>query len=331
MLCLASCSSDAVNEPEADKGVEMSFDVVPESRAITPIISEFSVYGDMKFHTDVTDPIVTFNKTSVVYRDGAWRYDGAQYWYPKHEHSFVAVSPSSALESGASPQYSGTKLSFAYMMPTYSGKEMQDCQDKSDLADILAATHRRLYKEDDNSSAISLRFDHLLALINFAPRLDDKTIKDDDYIQIHKLEISGLKKKATIAVTPAQRQENLQTDDRVIEFAGHEGNDNLTIIFSDSKVVNNQRTNLFANNDALIMLPQAFEASSEATVRFTYSFKEDPDNVRHGSISLAGQEWKTGTAYTYNFTVDKIGLNLETATIKEWDSKDKPDISWTVE
>ncbi|MDE6267290.1 MAG: fimbrillin family protein [Muribaculaceae bacterium] len=332
MLCFYACSSDSDYEQEADRGIEMSFDVPSESRAITTSIDEFSVYGDMKLLSGVQDPIVIFNKTTVVNRDGAWCYDGTQYWFPKHEHSFVAVSPSSALESEVSPQYYGSELSFAYTFPTYSDKEMQETQDKSDIIDIVAATHRRSYNEDDKVDVISLRFGHLLSMINFAPKLDDKTIRGDDYIQFHKLEISGLRKKARIAVTPAPLMENPRTDDRLIEFSEYEGNDNLTITFNSSKTVyNGQQINIFANDDAIVMLPQFFEASSEATVRFTYSFKDDPENLRVGTLSLRGQEWKPATAYTYNFTVDKIGLNLVTTTIKKWDSVYISDIIWTVE
>ena len=195
MSCFTSCSSDSVYGPEAEGGVEMSFDVASESRATTTNITEFSVYGDMKLQTGGTDPIVIFNKTSVVNRDGVWWYDGIKYWFPKHEHSFVAVSPSSALKEEASPQYSNSKLSFVYTMPTYSGKEMPSTQDKSDLIDIVAATHCRLYNEGDKVDVISLRFSHLLSMINFAPNLDDKSLKENDYIKIHKLEISGLKKR----------------------------------------------------------------------------------------------------------------------------------------
>ena len=332
MLCFTSCGSDSVYEPEAGRGVEMSFDVASETRAMTTVINEFSVYGDKKFQTDDMATNLIFNKTSVVNRDGVWHYDGTQYWFPNHEHSFVAISPSSALESAALPQYYGSELSFVYTMPTYSGKEMQDAQDKSDLIDVLAATHRRIYNDGDKVNAISLRFGHLLSMINFAPRLDDNTIKEDDYVRFHKIEISGLKKKAKIAITPAPRLENTRTDDRIIEFTEHEGNDKLTITFVEDKIVKNgQQINLFADNDALIMLPQLFDDSSEATVRFTYSFKEDSENRRQGSISLIGQEWKTGNAYTYNFKVDKVGLSLGTATIQAWNSPDIPNMEWKVE
>ncbi|MDE5607348.1 MAG: fimbrillin family protein [Muribaculaceae bacterium] len=332
MLCVTSCSSDSVYEPESDKGVEMSFDMASESRATTTVLDEFSVYGEMKYQTGAADPIVIFDKTQVVNRDGVWSYKGTQYWFPKHEHSFVAVSPSSSLESTASPQYINSKLSFIFTMPTYSGKEMQETQDKNELLDIVAATHRRFYNGSEKDGVISLRFGHLLSKINFAPRFEDNTVKKDDYIQFHKIEISGLKKKAKIAVTPASLLENPQTDDRLIEFSEYDGTDNLTITFNGSKIVSNsQQINLFADADALKMLPQLFEATSEATVRFSYSFKEDSENQRVGSISLGGQEWKPGAAYTYNFTVDKMGLNLEKPTIKEWDSVNISDVKWIVE
>ena len=75
MLCVTSCSSDSGSEPKADGGVEMLFDVVTESRSMATVIDEFSVYGDMKYQLGATDPIVVFNKTSVVNRDGVWSYE----------------------------------------------------------------------------------------------------------------------------------------------------------------------------------------------------------------------------------------------------------------
>ena len=49
MMCVTSCPSDSVYTPDSGSGVEMSFDVAPESRAITKNIEEISVNGDLKF------------------------------------------------------------------------------------------------------------------------------------------------------------------------------------------------------------------------------------------------------------------------------------------
>ena len=330
MVCYTSCSSDSGFEPTPDKDAEMSFDVEDVTRAVTTDIDEFSVYGDMKFQSGTSNPLVIFNKTSVAKSNGIWRYEGIQYWYPKHEHSFVAISPSSALETDGSPIYSNSKLSFYFTMPTYSGIELQDTQDKK-LIDVLAATHRRLYNEKDKITPITLKFEHILSIINFAPKLDDKTIKEDDYIQISKIEISGLKKRAKISVACAPLLNNSQTDDRQIEFTEQDGNDTLTITFTNPKIVENgKQVKLFADNDALVMLPQIFEDSSEATIRFTYSFKDDTDHPRQGTLSLNGREWKSGNAYTYNFTIDKMGLNFAKPTIESWTIKMIND-SWFIE
>ena len=46
ILCFTSCGSDSVYAPESGSGVKMSYDMPPESRAITKIIEEFSVLTD---------------------------------------------------------------------------------------------------------------------------------------------------------------------------------------------------------------------------------------------------------------------------------------------
>ncbi|MDE5596172.1 MAG: fimbrillin family protein [Muribaculaceae bacterium] len=331
MWCITSCSSDSSDELAVNNRSEMSFDIANESRASTTLIDEFTVYGDRKFKSN-DEPAVIFDKTQVVNKDGVWFYNNIQHWYPSHEHSFVAISPSSALESDANPQYSASVLSFTYSLPTYSGKEMKDRQDKNELNDIVAATHRRLYKTADNINTISLSFVHLLSMINFAPCFEDKNLKEDKFLQFHKLELIGFKHKMKVTIAPAPLLSNQLTYDNVIELADREGEDFMTITFEEPKTVNNgERINLFDESDAIIMLPQTFSNNPEAKVRFTYTLSSDPDNMRQGTISLKDITWEQGKTYTYNFTIDKIGLNLGTTTIKAWDSKSIPDIEWKVE
>ncbi|MDE6300034.1 MAG: fimbrillin family protein [Muribaculaceae bacterium] len=312
----------------------MTFEVSDISRASeAPALNEFSVYGDMKFYGEGDfDPLVVFNKSKVEYVDGFWVYEGAQYWYRNHEHSFVAISPSEAVGDEFSPKYSGSRLSLLISMPAYAGREMEGSQEKNNLSDIVAATHRRLYSKSDMHNSVTFRFGHLFTMINFAPSLDDKNLKDDVELRIHKFEIMGIRNKASLTIEPAVRRENITTDERLVEFADYDGNDSMTITFAESgkAIKNGERKDLFNEDEALILLPQTFESSSDSKVRITYSLSDDPDHMIEGNISLANLKWESGKSYSYNITIDRIGLNVGTATIKNWDTQEI-NHDWVVE
>ena len=331
-LCIASCSADSTTDPEGEGSAEMVFDVAGESRAAATSIEEFTVYGDMKHQTSTEDPQLVFDKTKVEKVSGKWVYAGSQFWMPYHEHSFVAVSPSTVLEAeGASPRYVGSKLTFSYSLPTYDGREMQGAQDKTEFGDLVIATHRRHFSPLDDEYTITFTFEHLLSVINFTATFDDKSLKKDADLIFYKVELTDFRSKATYAVTPAPRMSNKLTDDRLIEIADYEGNDNMTIVFPEPKVVKNGASiDLFDKGDAIMMLPQSFAATSEAKARFTYSFSDDLDDIRQGTIALKGVEWNRGKSYVYHFTIDKVGLNFGTATIESW-SPVSENVPWKVE
>lgn len=317
---LSSCSSDAPDNVDS-KGSEMSFTVSELSRAtVTTTInipgSKFAVYGDRKLSVDNnTEPSVIFNKIEVEYIDNSWSYNNPQYWFTNNEHSFVAVYPVSVLEPDNKPQYSNSKLSFTYILPTSDGNKVKP----NDVIDILTATHRRLYYQG-NDTPISLRFSHLLSLINIAPALDDNLMDMDAYILFHKLELTGLKTKATFNVLPAQRLSNNQTDDRVIEVTGQDGEGNMAIEFAEPKKIMNRRGNvrLFDDNDAIIMLPQTFGSDSQAEIILTYTLNNDT-RQKQLSIPLDLLGWESGKSYTYRFTIDRNGPRFDTTTITSWE------------
>lgn len=317
---LSSCSSDAPDNVDP-KGSEMSFTVSELSRAaVTTTInipgSKFAVYGDRKFPVDNnTEPSVIFNKTEVEYINNSWSYNNPQYWFPNNEHSFVAVYPVSVLDTDNKPQYSNSKLSFTYTLPTSDGINVKP----NDVTDILAATHRRLYYQGDGIP-VSLRFSHLLSLINIAPALDDNLMDMEAYIQFHKLELTGLKTKATFNILPAQRLSNNQTDDRVIDVSGHEGEGNLTIEFNEPKKIMNRRDNvkLFDDNDAIIMLPQIFGSDTQTKLVLTYTLNNDTQ-TKQLSIPLDLLGWESGKSYTYRFTIGRNGPHFDTTTITSWE------------
>ncbi|MDE6287158.1 MAG: fimbrillin family protein, partial [Muribaculaceae bacterium] len=294
--CLASsCNSDSP-EDVAGNGSELKFTVSDLTRApVTTTLHQFAVYGDMKSVENNTAPFVVFDKTEVTYRNNTWSYSGMQYWFPYHEYSFVAVHPISVLENGNNPLYADSKLSFTYTLPTTGGNNISS----NDVSDILGATHRRNYGNGP-TLPVSLTFSHLMSLINVAPALNDNVMSADAYIEISKLELTGLKNKATFSILPAPRLSNNQTDDRVIEVTGQEGEANLTIEFATPKKIMNHGGNvrLLDSNDAIIMLPQEFTADSQSQIILTYTISNETE-TKTMSSPLKQLSWESGKSYTY--------------------------------
>lgn len=316
-LLLFSCSSD---EP-ATSSCEMKFDISTVSRsAVTTAdnitASPFAVFGDMS-PEGTSDRIIIYNNSPVTYINSAWATAETQYWFNHHEHSFVAIHPASVLStSDVNPQYSNSKLSFTYTLPS----------DPAKTADILTATHRRKYNNDvelnrANDNAVYLKFSHLMSLINLASKIEDNMMISDQYIEFRKLELSGFKTKANFNITPASILTTNQTDDRLFDINGREGEGMLAIEFSKPvKVVNdNKYVNLFDYNDAIIMLPQAFAADSDAKIILSYTINDDP-TIKQVTLPLMNQLWEQGKTYTYRFTIDRTGIHFSTTSITDWDA-----------
>lgn len=325
---VSSCTSDAPDDMDAAKGVEVSFAVSGLSRAsVTTSFNQFAVYGDINHpNDDVRPPVVLFDNTEVNYKDDSWTYEGTQFWVPKYEHSFVAISPLSVLATDNTPRYLNSQLSFTYTIPTTDGGKLSS---NSDVTDIIAATHRRLYvlKDDefvtDARTKVTFKFGHLLSLINLSPALSDNIMKADDYLLFHKLELSGFKTKADFSILPAQRQSNSQTDDMVVGVDALDGTGSFTFDFTEPvKVLNNSKyVSLLAADDAIIMLPQAFGADSEAKIVLYYTINDDPE-VKQLTLPLSSQTWDSGKSYIYRFIISRNGAHFNSTTITEWDGVD---------
>lgn len=342
-VCLASsCTSEKADNAESGKGPELSFAVSGLTRAsVTTSFDEFAVYGDIRRPAnDILSPVVLFDKTEVKYNETkGWSYEGTQYWMPECEHSFVAISPSSVLGAGSAPRYLNSQLSFTYTLPTTGGGKLSS---NSDVTDIIAATHRRLYDKDefvkddedesvnkDANNKVTFKFSHILSLINLAPALNDNIMKNDEYIQFSKLELSGFKTKADFSILPASRLSNSPTDDMVIDVANLEGTGNLTIEFPEPvKVLNDHRyVSLLDANDAIIMLPQAFADGSEAKITLYYTVNDSSEEKRIIlPLNNRGGAWEWGKSYTYRVIIDRKGPSIAETTIKDWEVLDVGDI-----
>lgn len=312
----SSCSSDTIDDTGLTRGAELSFKVSNISNlsrgSVANSISRFVVYGDVKStEEESASPVLLFNKTNVEYKNDNWTYDGIQYWIPNHEHSFVAVSPVKLMESATNLQYLNSKLSFDYTVPS-----------QSEVADILIATHRRLYINNESAStsenSITFSFSHLLSLINFAPSFSDNKLSHDAYIMFHKLEFSGLTTKAHFDILPASRVSGNLTYDMEVDITGSENGDYSIDFTNPVRIENNaQNHKLFADDDAIILLPQAFAIDSEASITLSYTVNDDK-TMNYVNIPLKELKWESGRSYTYNFSIERSGVVLGTCEINPW-------------
>lgn len=322
---LTSCASDVNDDPVSSEGEKMSFDVAGLSRAsVATGIDKFVVFGDKKFApgSKTASPSVLFDKTEVTCSGGVWTYEGSQYWLPKHEHSFVALSPVSVLGPGADHAYSASKLSFTYAIPLAGGVLKRN----DDVSDILLATHRRYYDPDRSpDSKITFTFGHILSLINFAPAFSDNLLSGDSYISIHKLEFSGISLKARIGLLPAERLSNPQTDDKIVEVSSRQTGNLVIELPAPVKIGNNAaNVSLFADNDALIMLPQSFNADSSLTFYFTIN---GDAAMRQVDFPLDNFKWDSGSRYNYKFTIDRTGVKFGNCEINDWNEVKGEEVS----
>lgn len=317
VLCLTSCSSDP--EPQASNLGELKFDLQNISRAsITNNdnfkLQSFRVFGDMKpVGSTSSSSIVVFNGDEVKYNSSAnsWEYSNIQYWFPKHEYSFVAVHPATVLSEAAAPQYAGSRLSFTYTLPS----------DNKNATDILIATHRRECGEYEHKTTepVRFKFSHILSLLSIVLSLNDNLMGEDKFL-LHKLELAGFNNKATFNIAPASLQANSQTDDCVVEVTNQTDENKLTFEFDTPVIVTNngEAVSFFNGDDALIMLPQTFAADSNAQLILTYTISGDTTE-RQATLPLRNMTWESGKSYVYKIklAIDKQELKMETS-ITDW-------------
>lgn len=305
---LSSCVSDAPGGEDIVQGREVQFAVSSETRTSVTTSSNiqnapFVVYGDMKFPEN-TPPIVVFNDTEVRYKDNRWTYGATQYWFPKHEHSFVALHPAGAVTSS----YSNSTLSLTYTLP----------DNFRDTHDLMVATHRRKVPEDNPSySAAPVRFGffHLLSRVNFQVKNDGAA----DRVRVTEIKLEGVDKTGTFTITPAPLSSGSeQTDDYVSFWDGISDNGSITANIRVDIPEDEERP-LFPDDNALFVIPQP--QNKGVIMRITYTLidagADDEELTLTAETPIGG--WEYGKVYTYSLFIEEITKEIElTVSVKNW-------------
>ncbi len=310
-LCV-SCES----EPAKAGSEAMRFAVSDVTRASLTDGSNitkapFAVFGDMQLHGSSLLTVI-HNGTVVRYDGREWTYSDTQYWFPQHEHSFVAIQPADS-RWASDFEYLNNNLNFTYTQPS----------DYKLASDLLIAVHRRDY-EEGATDHVGFNFAHILTNINVL-----LTYKGDNIVAPKNLRINGLTFKnipveSTYSITPAPLTEGSKmTSDWVNDEGSLKGwtvnkRGNLQIEFSDEdpKIVeiNSGKLRLFSDSDALLLLPNPIDhdATSELEIKYTKSTGEE-ETV--SAVIPTG--WNPGS--TINLSLDIVnGMVQFSVSVEPW-------------
>lgn len=323
-----ACISGTHSLDGPQSSAEVRFKAVAETRASltnneTIKNRHFAVYGDMKplAASAAASPNIIFNGTEVTHDGTSWKYANLQYWYPDHEHSFVALHP--AAEANISELTYNTTLSFKYTLPSadpataYKG-----------IGDLLTATHRRIYTEG-NSHAVAFNFGHIMARLNFVAKIDP-ALGTGNSVTIQKLALRNISNSATYSITPAPVSSGETDDYTGGTWSGF--SEPAAVLFDISPeggiVLSAGDTYGFfpADSDPLLVIPQ--EVNENLEIEITYkrhingtdeASETAVSKLFSTAVSSHGGVWRPGKSYSYSFSIGVDDLIIfSVPNIQDW-------------
>lgn len=331
VVCMSlSCTSGRLGDPAAGS-LELSFEASELTRASVTTddalkAQGFAVYGDMKFERDDEriPPTVIFNGTAVTYNDNKWSYTGTQYWFPRHEHSFVAVHPADAAGM-YDTTYSGSQLSFKYKLP----------DDYKETRDLMVAAHRRKVPEDNPSYSadpVRFKFFHILSRVDFKVTNAGAA----DILKVTNITLEGVNKTGTFSIVPAPLLSGSgQTDDYDSSWSGISDKGTLTADinveipeFDNVEIPEYAARSLFPDDNALFVIPQP--DNNSVIMKITYTLNEGGADIE--TLTLTAETpvggWQPGKMYTYSLSVEETSKEIYlTVSVKPWQTPTGADVT----
>lgn len=314
LLPAASCTDTLGGDPDTDARA-ITFTPAAETRAAVgtdfPDGSSFSVWG--WYGTD--DPITNnvFDGETVTKSGGAWTYGGGnRYWIAGMTYNFYGVYP-------VYPQTSNDNGTTATVDDT--GKITVtnfDCSKTGEEAvDLMTATDTRTLSnpiEDNETSAVTMKFQHELARVKF------QTKTQGNKVTITSFKINGVSYKGDFSHQLPSG--NAQWTIKQSTVAG-DG------IFSTNKTIENTTderiTDLLGD---LLILPQQLETSKQQlAISYRYD-DETTDRTKNVDLRIENgtTDWTAGQSYAYTLDLRTASLTL-TVTIQDWTTQDA-DVDW---
>lgn len=305
LFSLAACTTTVVDEPDVDRPI--GFSSQAETRAIVtgnnlPDGSLFKVWGGYLGNN-------VFDGREVIKTASGCAYQGAEYWITGKTYNFYAIYPADV--SGAKVTDAGN-ITITDFDCSLTGDEAVDLMTASTVgvnADRMIA----------NSGSVSLKFQHLLSLLNFSFK---------NQLTSHTIDITNF--RLNVAVTGDYQSSsspswvNLASDKT--ELILHPAGNSLQVGKEASA------------STSLLVIPQS---NADVTVTFTVNIRKYDTGSslvysKRYTVSLAtgasaGNAWKIGYRYNYTATIPATIMDGEditlTVSVKDWEQEDA-NVSW---
>ena len=319
MLSATSCSDskeETTLQPDA-QGCALTFAAHNSSRSLIEKDGDlyaggFAVWGEYVPMNKPGSPVNVFSATPVTHTDaGGWGYTDTRYWFVGQAYSFVALHPASV---AAEARYEGgTTLGL-------TGYDVISGSHKG--VDLLADVATRQCT-DLGMGVVGFNFRHLLAQLNFVPRLNPAVTQT---VVIDEASVYGIPSAGTWTGFSA---------DGTFSWVADTGTGSMTTqgrplgAISSAVSISNSDAEikpLFTNANPLLCVPQA--VPYEAVIRVTYHYADKPDNkitsvynLQLASTTLLNG-WEAGKSYRYTFEIGSNDFILfSEPEVVPWDEK----------
>ena len=325
---IGGCSSESP-DVQTDGTQEVEFTTGRETRSAVTTTSNltgkaFAVYGDMKPFAAAAEASSTlvFNKEQVAYTSGSWKYGRSIYWFPSHQHSFVALHPFEAIGTTTAGKttvtnvrYENGTLSFSYTHP----------DDYKNASDVLVATHRRDYVPELGKKAdpVNFTFEHTMAVLDIVAQYTDSLAygNQNNRIEIQEVILDSINVSGNYSIRPddlTQGTDRTSTHDATGKwtdlksgsrsFKGSRySNINDAIVNTYENPNNIPYRRLYSNSDEFIVLPKE-KGDVKMTVKFDLYVNMTKAAEHTLSTVFKDAEWKAGQKIRYEliFTAGEI-------------------------
>ena len=268
----------------------------------TASLDGFNVWGFVKEYDGTI-----FNGTEVKKVDGAWSYQGTQYWVPNQPFYFAALAPmNSANWSVALATHEPAKLGLG----TVSFTNVEGTED------LLYAKEMMQSKGlNEDNGPVKFQFQHLLSKVKFT------------FTNGFPTETASIKVTDVKMVVPAAATIDLAQAD--YSKAWTLGNGTTTLEFGDvEKLAYTQRAEV-ANER--LTIPAT--AAQEYNITFTVELFMGAQSVYVVDMSskVSGYELAMGNAYNFTAVINSESLQLEdivfdVEVVKDWVSAGEQDV-----
>lgn len=312
-LLLAACGSDGydsfddqpqnVAEGASPKEITIKTDITSMQTRATTIDDDADLQDyDLKIDAYFHDRETKYLDGTKLHYDSSWKFwDGAaqlHYYWPIEGSVYNPASDNITVSSldfvgfcpFTKPAYIGdptyapaTGVSFSCNMSSYMTLAQQ-----ASMQEFLVAVlnEQTLATQTAAGGALPLQFKHPFALIKFTI-----TATSGTNVQINSISIAGLNTNATCTY-----------DGSAMTWSGHSGSDDMMI----AQTLKNGGT---TETTKYMVIPKNYSTKA-LTVNATWDYWSNP--VTHDVTADVNFDWQAGYIYTYNLTLEKYALKVET-------------------